>query len=226
MSTGKTSIVIQARMGSKRLPGKSMMKLGDTTVIGYLLRSIVLFGFKKSQVVVATSNLPENVVLANYIRSLGFGCFQGSEDDVLSRYQMVAREIDSDTIVRLTGDNPFLDLNIVQCCMNYHFESGSPFTSTRVIHPDKSITRYVPKGSSVDIFQKELLLGINADECDDFDREHVIPQLYRDCKVNIVDKNDLISCGIDVANVNELSIDTYDEYKEACRIVLTNENTR
>jgi len=204
-------------MGSSRLPGKSMLPLADTTVIGYLLKSLENYGFKHSQICVATSEKQENIELITHVTEMGYQCFVGSESNVLLRYQMAASKIGASTIVRLTGDNPLINPALVECCINHHLSSGAMVTSTRMINSDRSVTRYVPKGSSVDIIQKSALMQIDNNNCDDFDREHVIPALFRINKVTLVTDKDLKRCGIDSENILGLSIDTEDDYRLACQ---------
>jgi spore coat polysaccharide biosynthesis protein SpsF (cytidylyltransferase family) len=79
-------IVIQTRMGSTRLPGKSVLPMSGTTVIGYLLKSIEEHGFSRSQLSVATSENKENEKLVKHVTEMGYQCFVGSEMNVLSRY--------------------------------------------------------------------------------------------------------------------------------------------
>ena len=217
--TNKVAIIIQARMGSIRLPGKSMLPLADTTVIGYLLDSLNNYGFNRSQICVATSQHKENAMLINHVTEMGCQCFVGSESNVLSRYQLAASNIEASVIVRLTGDNPLIDPALVECCINHLLSSGAMVSSSRMINSDRSVTRYVPKGSSVDIFQKSALMQINDNNCDDFDREHVIPALFRDNKVTLVTGKELKKCGIDPDKILGLSIDTEDDYKLACQVV-------
>jgi spore coat polysaccharide biosynthesis protein SpsF (cytidylyltransferase family) len=212
-------IVVQARMGSTRLPGKSMLPMSGTTVIGYLLKSLEEYGFSRSQLCVATSENKENKNLVKHVTEMGYQCFVGSELNVLSRYQLVASKIEANTFVRLTGDNPLIDPALVGCCIKRHLSTGALVTSTRRINQDKTVTRYVPKGSSVDIFKKSVLMQIDDNECDNFDREHVIPALFRDNKVTLVKSKDLKSCGIDIDKIIAFSIDTEDDYKKACQIV-------
>ena len=93
------------------------------------------------------------------------------------------------------------------------------FTSSRLIKEDGSIIRYLPKGSSVDVFQKSAIMKIEEQRCNDFDREHVIPRLFKENKVTLVKINDLIKCGIEVDKIVSLSIDSENDYKLASEIV-------
>jgi spore coat polysaccharide biosynthesis protein SpsF (cytidylyltransferase family) len=118
-------IVVQARMGSTRLPGKFMLPMSGTTVIGYLLKSLEEHGFSRSQLCVTTSGNKENEKLVKHVTKMSYRCIVGSESNVLSRYQLAASSITAGTIVRLTGDNQFIDPALVECCIRRHFSSGA-----------------------------------------------------------------------------------------------------
>lgn len=104
--------LVQARMSSSRLPGKILKQILGKPVIGYLFERL-----KRSQkidkLVLATSTNPENDPLADYIQSLGFEVFRGSENNVLERYYLAAQEFKAEHVVRVTGDCPLIDPAIV-----------------------------------------------------------------------------------------------------------------
>ena len=215
----KVAIIIQARMGSSRLPGKSLLPFGNSTILGYLIDSLNKFGFSYKQIYVATSSSKENIPLIQHVKEKGCKYFAGSEEDVLSRYKKISEAIDYEVIVRLTADNPLISPLVISCCIDSHFQSGSKVSCTRFIDLDGKVTRFLPKGSSVDIFQKDTLLDINDDECNEFDREHVIPVFFRKNKVNLIKKTNLKQFGINLEDIVGLSIDTLSDYNKACKMV-------
>jgi spore coat polysaccharide biosynthesis protein SpsF len=104
----KTVAIIQARMGSTRLPGKIMLPLGGTTVLDHVvMRSRKISGL--TDVIVATSVLSQDDAVEEWARRQGVYCFRGSEDDVLSRYYECARLHRPDFVMRITADCPYLD---------------------------------------------------------------------------------------------------------------------
>src|SRR6266446_4599912 len=117
----KTVAIVQARMGSTRLPGKVLLPLHDFTARGHGEVGPAL-GFvtwaadstQVDQVIVATSILPQDVKIAEWCRVNGHECFRGSETDVLSRFHGAAQQYDADVIVRLTGDCPLLDPRVIE----------------------------------------------------------------------------------------------------------------
>jgi len=104
----KIHVIIQARMGSERLPGKVMLPLGNTSILDYVVtRSRHIEGI--DEVIVATSDLPQDNAIAEWCQLHDTALFRGSEHDVLSRYLACAELYRSDYVVRVTGDCPFLD---------------------------------------------------------------------------------------------------------------------
>jgi spore coat polysaccharide biosynthesis protein SpsF (cytidylyltransferase family) len=104
----KTVAIIQARMGSTRLPGKVLMRMGNRTLLGYLVERLT-YARTVSGIVVATTTNPRDVAIVEEARKLGVECFRGSETDVLERYVQAAKANDAEIVVRVTGDNPFTD---------------------------------------------------------------------------------------------------------------------
>ena len=104
--------IVQARLGSKRLPNKVMKLINNVPMI-----EIVLKRLSKSKlvnnIVVATSDDVEDIKLKKFINTLGYDCEQGSRDDVLNRYICVATKYNADLIVRITGDCPLIDPELV-----------------------------------------------------------------------------------------------------------------
>lgn len=107
----KTIVIIQARMGSSRLPGKIMLPLGDTLVLEYVVercRKII----DVDHVIVATSVLQQDDKIEEWCNEHGVACFRGSEDDVLSRYYECAKTYRPDYVIRVTSDCPFVDYHL------------------------------------------------------------------------------------------------------------------
>ena len=104
----KVIAIVQARMGSTRLPNKVLKKLGQFSLIEFLLKRLSLAN-EIDQIVLATSHDERNKPLMEHVGHLGFECFAGSEDDVLDRYCQVAKKVRADIVVRITGDCPFVD---------------------------------------------------------------------------------------------------------------------
>lgn len=109
----KTGIIVQARMGSTRMPGKILQPFdGYETILDILLSN--LHRVENAKVIVATSTNPNNDQLEEYLLSKGELVYRGSEDDVLNRFIAAAEYFEVDGIVRICSDNPFLDYRGVE----------------------------------------------------------------------------------------------------------------
>jgi spore coat polysaccharide biosynthesis protein SpsF len=104
--------IIQARMGSTRLPGKVLRRLGDHSMLEAILCR-VREARRVDKIIVATTTLAKDDAIARLCAKLHTECFRGSPENVLSRYYKAAKASSADIIIRLTGDNPLVDPKIV-----------------------------------------------------------------------------------------------------------------
>src|ERR1700732_5617027 len=110
--TVKISAIVQARMGSTRLPGKVLMDLGTKTVLARVVNRLRR-ATRIDEIVIATSDSVADDVIVRECRQLGVSSFRGSEDDVLDRYYQAARACGAGAIVRITSDCPLIDPQLV-----------------------------------------------------------------------------------------------------------------
>lgn len=163
----KTVAIVQARMSSTRFPNKVMRPVCGTPIIGLLLARL---GRAKriDQIVLATSEDPRNESLAQYVCDLGYVVYRGSEDDVLDRYYRAAKEVQADTVVRITGDCPLIDPVLVDAVITGLLESGADYASN--ISPPT-----YPDGLDTEAFTfRALERAWNQAETSE-QREHVTP---------------------------------------------------
>ncbi len=161
----KTVAVVQARMGSTRLPNKVMKPILGTPMIGLLLERL-----KKAnnidQIIVATTNNSRCDSLAKYIVELGYEVFRGSEKDVLDRFYQASKQIHADIIVRITGDCPLIDSNLVDAIIEKFKESNVDYVSN--ISPPT-----YPDGLDTEVFSFAALEVAWKEAKDSQQREHV-----------------------------------------------------
>jgi glutamate-1-semialdehyde 2,1-aminomutase len=124
------------------------------------------------QIVLATSTDERNIVLVEHVQSLGYTCVSGSETDVLQRYLVAARQVQADVIVRITGDCPLIDPDLVdQVIEDYQSKNIDYLTNTApATYPD---------GLDVEVFSLQALERAGLESQDPFDREHVTPYLRK-----------------------------------------------
>ncbi|MDY7000572.1 MAG: amino acid adenylation domain-containing protein [Thermodesulfobacteriota bacterium] len=167
----KTIAIIQARLGSTRLPGKVLFEVAGRSMIGIMIerlrRSRTLDG-----IVLATGEGPVNNALEHSVAALGVPVFRGPEDDVLARYAGAAEAHGADVVVRLTGDCPLMDPEVVDLVVRTRAEGGYDYV-TNVKPPTW------PDGMDVSVFTREILDAAHAEARLASDREHVVPWMWR-----------------------------------------------
>lgn len=112
MQNLKPPIIIQARMGSKRLPGKVLATLSSHTVLEFVIQRCRL-SKNTSEIMVATTTLPHDDAVMELAASLGVLVCRGSEDDVLSRYVDAAQLLQASVLIRITADCPMIDPKLI-----------------------------------------------------------------------------------------------------------------
>lgn len=166
-----TVAIVQARMGSTRLPGKSLKLLGGKPVLGWVLdRAQTIVGV--DQVVVATTTCREDDAISDYCRRRNVWTFRGSENDVLDRYYRCASEFQADVIVRITGDCPFLNPEASDDVLNLFREGDYDYAGN--IYP-----RVVPDGLDTEVMSMHALEKCWRAATTPFDREHVTAYIVK-----------------------------------------------
>lgn len=166
----KTVAIVQARMGSTRLPGKVLLDLGGDTVLArvvHRLQSAKLL----QQVVVATTTSNADSSIARESARLDIECFRGSEQDVLDRYYQAARRVSADAIVRITSDCPLIDPELVD-------ETVQLFLSRQVDYASNISPRCYPRGLDTEVFSISSLERAWREADKVYEREHVTPYFY------------------------------------------------
>ncbi len=165
----KVVAIVQARMGSTRLPNKVMKLICGTPMIEVLLARLAI-ATEVHKIIVATSTDPVNQPLADHVRRLGYNCTLGSENDVLERYLHTARSVDADVVVRITGDCPLVDPVLVD-------EAVSQFKALKVDYLSNTFPPTYPDGLDIEVFKMASLERAAQEANKAFDREHVTPYL-------------------------------------------------
>ena len=127
-------IILQARMGSNRLPGKILRPVGGRPMLIFIIDRLSHIQHPV-RVVVATSNSLRDDVVEEFCRTHSFECFRGSEKDVLERYYRCAEHYGFDHIVRLTGDNPFVDIEELDRLVDLHLEKQADYSHSYDVLP-------------------------------------------------------------------------------------------
>jgi spore coat polysaccharide biosynthesis protein SpsF len=162
------AIIIQARMSSTRLPGKTMMPLAGRRMI-YHVASRFAEAPVTGPLVVATSNEPSDDFIHTWTQGARAVCFRGSERDVLDRFRGAAEHVDSEYIVRATADNPLTWEGAIEHLGRHMTEQGCDYISH---------TRHMPLGLGLEMFTRDALFKAHDEAKQPHQREHVTPYFY------------------------------------------------
>jgi spore coat polysaccharide biosynthesis protein SpsF len=166
----KTVGIIQARMGSTRLPGKVLMNLGGDTVLACVVRRVERARLVQ-EVLVATTESSQDSLIVQECDRLGVRCFRGSESDVLDRYYRAALSCSAETVVRVTSDCPLIDPALVDETIRVFLEQAADYGSN--VFP-----RRYPRGLDTEVFTATALERAWREAREPHQREHVTPYFY------------------------------------------------
>jgi len=185
----KIVAMIQARMGSTRLPGKVAMPLGNSTVLEQVVKRVSRAKTVNEVILVTTLSF-DDLALVRVCADRNIRVFCGSENDVLDRYYQAAKLVNPDHIIRITADCPLMDPSIIDLIVNRHLKSDVDYTSN-------VLKETYPDGLDVEVFKFHALEKAWKESKKISDREHVTlyirnnPDLFQ---LNSVEnKNDMSS---------------------------------
>jgi spore coat polysaccharide biosynthesis protein SpsF len=162
--------VVQARMGSKRLPGKTLMKLGSQSILEHHLDT-VLQVLKSEQVWIATTVEAEDEVLAAYGQSRGMRTIRGDSENVASRFLQIAKQTSAEFMLRLNADSPLMDPGLIVQVLNGCDDPETDLITT-------ALNRSVPSGMNVEAINTETFRQSYTHFCRAEHFEHVTRFFY------------------------------------------------
>lgn len=168
---------IEARMTSSRFPGKVLLPILSRPILALMIERV-----KKAklvdEIVVATTTNRSDDIIDHWCQELGVSVFRGSEDDVLDRVVKAHEFRESDIIVELTGDCPFVDPEMIDEAIRCYQEKNVDYVSN-------NYKRTFPDGTDIQVFSFKLLESVAALTKDPLDREHVSKFIYTSGKYEI-----------------------------------------
>ena len=170
----KRIAIIQARMGSTRMPGKTLAPLQGKPVLWHVLENIRP-SRQLTDIIVATTVNKEDDAIEAFAREHSVACFRGSEENVLERFHEAARSLgaaDGDIIVRITADDIFMDPYIIDSFISL-FESAYPYYK----FVSNSLKPGFPYGMYFELFDFASLEEARANATTEAEREHVTPYI-------------------------------------------------
>lgn len=181
--------IIQARMGSTRLPGKVLIPVAGTPLLEHIIERV-----KRSRlidrIVVATTTKEQDKSIIAMAHKCNADTFAGSEEDVLDRFYKAADEYRADIVVRITADDPFKDPQVIDKVISCYLELKGD-----IDYVSNTIKPTYPEGLDVEVFSFESLKRAWREAKDPFDREHVTPYIWKHPEifrlVNVENEEDL-----------------------------------
>ena len=164
--------IVQARMGSSRLPGKVLMMAAGQTLLEHLMERLS-FTSRLDQQIVATSTTSKDDAIAQLCLQRGIECFRGSEEDVLDRYYRTALTYEADAVVRITADCPLIDPYLVDHIVDFFVDHENEYDLVTNRHP---LT--FPDGLDVDVMPLASLQKVWEQASEPHQLEHVIPYFW------------------------------------------------
>lgn len=163
-------VIVQARTGSTRLPGKVLKELCGKPVLWHLWNRLCR-AKKVDDIIIATTTLPEDDSIQTFCEEYDIPSYRGSSDDVLSRYYEAAKKHNAGTIIRVTADCPVIDPTVIDHLIYFYLAEKADYMSNGMV-------RTFPRGLDAEIFSFQILERTFNEAKLEYEREHVTPYIY------------------------------------------------
>jgi glutamate-1-semialdehyde 2,1-aminomutase len=187
MGKQKIVAIIQARLGSTRLPEKVLKDLDGKPLLSWVVERAIQ-ARSLDAVCVATTDQPEDDRIAELANELGVQAFRGSEQNVLDRYYQAAKQLNAQVVVRLTGDCPFLDPKVIDNVVDAFLEGDCDYASN-------TLRPTYPDGLDTEVFTMQALERAWREATLPSEREHVTPYIRKKPEIfrlhNVTQEQDL-----------------------------------
>lgn len=167
----KIIAIIQARMGSTRLPGKVLKEVLGKSLLEHQIERVQRATLL-DEIVIATTVERSDDVIVDFCHRMGMNVYRGSEVDVLSRYYETAVAYEADIIVRLTSDCPLIDPAVIDDVIQLFVDSPE------VDYVSNALERTFPRGLDTEVFSMQALESAYRNAKEPSEREHVTPFIY------------------------------------------------
>lgn len=196
--------VIQARMNSTRLPGKTLLEFEGRSILEWVINAVDACP-SIDNVIVATSDNPADDPVAEEATQKGAGVFRGDEDDVLGRFLGAIETFDLDVVVRICADRPLYSPWVADGIVRHYIQSGADYVSNNMQQ------RTFPMGTEAEVVHADVLKESAKIADRPSDREHVTPVLRR--RLDLFSNLCVLAPGPIHRPAYRLCLDTQDEYE-------------
>jgi spore coat polysaccharide biosynthesis protein SpsF len=205
------AVIVQARMGASRLPGKMLLPLHGIPIVEWVFRRV-----QKSKVInnilFAIPKTSENDTLNAFLVKMGAMVYRGSEEDVIERFYFAAKSINATHIVRVCADNPFIAGTEIDHLVQFYFKSSCDYAYNHI--PKNNC---YPDGIGAEIVSFQVLKSINDQATDPHQREHIFNCIWDNpgkFEILTFDPTDERLAHPDI----KLDIDTQQDYEKLCKM--------
>lgn len=167
-------IFVQARMSSKRLPGKVLLKLGNKTVLGHIIERLKKIKNKK-KIIVLTSNNKSDDQIIKFCKKRRINFFRGDLNNVYKRYIQAIKKLNNEMFVRINGDSPLIKASIIDKAINIYKKGKFDIITNCMI-------RTFPKGQSIEIINSKIFLESYKFITEKKYKEHIFLYFYKNKK--------------------------------------------
>lgn len=204
----KVGIIVQARMGSTRLPGKILKEVLHKPLLAFELERLRRVK-RANAIVIATTTNPRDLPIVEFCTKYGVECFRGDEDDVLSRYYECAVAHKFDIVVRITADCPLIDPEIIDQILETMLECKL------YEYVSNTLTRTFPRGLDCEAFYFKNLEQAYEEATERSDREHVTLYMHRAIRTDLL-RN--ISSPVNLSH-HRWTVDTPEDFELIAKIL-------
>lgn len=201
-----TLVIVQARMGSTRLPGKVMLPLAGEPLLCRMLQRIMA-ATAPFDLLVATSILPQDQPVRDACRTMGVRCFSGHPTDLLDRHYQAARMTGPDLVVKIPSDCPLIDPAVIDRVLEHAHQSAGACDFVSNLHPPS-----YPDGNDVEVMAMDALRTAWMEAARPFEREHTTPFIW-DQPSRFRIRNVQWEAGLDYSKSHRWTIDYPEDYQ-------------
>ncbi len=202
----KIVTVIQARMGSSRLPGKVMKSLLDKPLLLRMLDRVAMAKYAGTIVVATTMNSNDDP-LAKLCEAEGLEIFRGDENDLLDRHYQLAKKYEADAIVKIPSDCPLIDPAIIDEVIGNYIANAENYDFVSNLHPPTH-----PDGNDVEVMSMSALTKAWQEAEKDYEREHTTPYFWENPNL-FRQKNLTWSTGLDYSLSHRFVLDYAEDFE-------------
>lgn len=202
--------IIQARMGSSRLPGKVLLQINEKPILYYVLKQTKSSKYV-DDVIIATSTNTDDDPIIKFCKENNIKYFRGSEENVLDRYYQCAKKFKCNPIIRISADSPLIDPNVIDRVLKKFMNNSFDYVSNNIEktkHVWKESTCNFPVGTVIEVVTFNALKLAWTKAKQPFEREHVFPFIQSHPEMfnisNIKLRKNLSNIKITVDKINDL----------------------